>query len=82
MFDFLAIIIKIVLGLAAVAAIIILGAVLFAFPIMWLWNYVVPYLFHGIPELDFWHAWALGTLCGMLFKGSSSSSSSSDSKKK
>lgn len=81
MFDFLAIIVKIVLGLAAVAAIIMLGAVLFAFPIMWLWNYVIPYLFHGVPELDFWHAWALGALCGMLFKSSSSSSSSSDSKK-
>lgn len=79
MFDFLAKIVLVLLGLALTFAMVVLGAVLFAFPVKWLWNYVVPYLFHGVPELDFWHALALGMLCGMLFKSSSSSSSSSKS---
>jgi hypothetical protein len=31
---------------------------LFALPVMWLWNYVCPDVFH-LPQIDFWHAWAL-----------------------
>ena len=80
MFELIAIVLKVILGLLAVAGVIVLAAMLFALPIMWLWNYTVPFLFHGVPELDFWHAWALGALCGILFKGSSSSSSNSDKK--
>ena len=72
--------IKAISALLLLAIVCVLGAVLFAFPIKWLWNYVVPYLFRGAPEIDFWHAWALGVLSGMLFKSSSSSSSTSTSK--
>lgn len=70
--------VKIGLVVSITAATVAAWAVLFAFPVKWLWNYVVPYLFRGVPELDFWHALALLTLCGLLFK--SSSPSSSDSK--
>ena len=50
---------------------------LFALPVMWLWNYVVPYQF-GLKELDFLHAWALNVLCGFIFKSSSIRSEKKD----
>ena len=49
---------------------------LFAFPVMWLWNYLLAdaatsILGAALPPLDFWHAWALLVLCGLLVKGTS-----------
>lgn len=44
-----------------------------ALPVMWLWNYVVvdgQILGTGARPLDFWHAWALLVLCGLLIKSS------------
>lgn len=58
-----------VLGLAFACII----ALLAAFPVMWLWNYVMPYLF-GLREIDFCHALGMAFLCQFLFKSSSSSS--------
>ena len=48
---------------------------LFAFPVKWLWNYVMEGFYSGVPmwHLDIWHAWALAALaalCSMLFKSS------------
>ncbi|HWE19650.1 MAG TPA: hypothetical protein VG758_21115 [Hyphomicrobiaceae bacterium] len=62
--------------LAAVALIVLLGAA-FALPVMWLWNGVLPNLFvaNVVKPIDFWNAWGLLILCGLLFKGTSSSSS-------
>lgn len=51
---------------------ILIAGVLTAFPVMWLWNYVVPYIFPGTVTLGFFQAWALAVLCGALFKSSSS----------
>jgi hypothetical protein len=68
---------KVILIIVATLATAILGAVVFALPVMWLWNYSVPSVLPGVRELDFWHALALGMLCLILFKGSSASSSSS-----
>ncbi len=70
-----------ILGVAVMFAFgLFIVAILTAFPLMWLWNYVVPFVFHGTflaaVVLDFWHALALSLLCGCLFKSSSSSSSS------
>lgn len=46
----------------------ILGAaLLLGYPTMLLWNYVIPHIF-GLITLDFWHAWALLALSGLLFK--------------
>ncbi len=61
-----------VVGLALVA---VFSAVL-AFPVMWLWNGVGPNLFAGgtIKLIDFWNAWGLSLLCGILFKSSVRSS--------
>ena len=50
---------------------------LFALPVMWLWNYVVPYQF-GLKEIDFLHAWALMVLCNFIFKSSTYSSQKKD----
>jgi hypothetical protein len=58
-------------ALAIVVACLI--AALVALPVMWLWNYVMPYIFK-LPELDFYHALAVSFLCSLLFKDSSSSS--------
>jgi hypothetical protein len=67
-------VITIVLG--SIVLIILLGALL-AFPVMWLWNGVLPNLFHTsvTKEIDFWNAWGLLILCGLLFKSTVSSSS-------
>jgi len=71
------------------AVIIVIGAIfgpvcfiiglsaLFALPVEWLWNYVVPYQF-GLKEIDFLHAWGLNVLCGFIFK---SPTYNADSKK-
>ena len=57
--------------LAVVGAIVmaILLGFLLAFPVMWLWNYVMPVVF-ALPTLTFWKAWALLILSNFLFKSS------------
>ncbi len=57
----------IVIGLSIIVGLI------FAFPVMWLWNWIVPYATGGIMKpIDVWHAWGLTVLCSILFsKGSS-----------
>lgn len=64
------------LGLGAIVLIVIVGALL-ALPVMWLWNGVMPNLFVAgvVKPIDFWNAWGLLILCGLLFKSSVSSSS-------
>lgn len=66
-------VIAIVIGIVIVVA---LGALL-ALPVMWLWNGVLPNLFATavVRPIDFWNAWGLLILCGLLFRSSSSSSS-------
>lgn len=39
---------------------------LFAFPIMWLWNALMPDIF-GIKEISWLQAWGLQLLCTMFF---------------
>ena len=64
------------LALSGIVLIVALGALL-ALPVMWLWNGVLPNLFATgvIKPIDFWNAWGLLILCGLLFKSSASSSS-------
>ncbi len=64
-----------ILAVIGVFAVFLFGAaLLFAFPVMWLWNYVCPELF-ALPLIGFWQAFALLLLCGLLFKSSSSNKS-------
>jgi len=54
-----------ILGVLAIAVgVCFLGA----FPVMWLWNALVPDLFHLGP-ITFWQALGLNLLCSILFKG-------------
>jgi len=63
------------IGLFVVSMILCLGiGLLLAFPLMWLWNYLVTTevtkLLFGVDKLTFWRSLALLWLCGFLFKSS------------
>jgi hypothetical protein len=68
---------RLILILSIVAGSIALGiaiGALVAFPVMWLWNYLFTdgsILGVSLPALDFWHAWALLVLTGLLVKSGS-----------
>lgn len=64
-----------VIGRLVVGFVLIIGlALVVAFPVMWLWNYVMPDLF-GLIEIGFWQALALSMLSSVLFKSTSSTKS-------
>lgn len=44
-------------------------ALILAFPVMWLWDYVMPSLLR-VSEITYLQAFGLYVLCGMLFKNS------------
>jgi len=61
-----------------IAGVIVLGfliILLVAWPVMWLWNYVMPDIF-GLQELTYWQAWAITILCSILFKSTNFNSKS------
>jgi len=45
-------------------------SLLFAFPLKWLWNWLMPMIF-GLMELNFWQSFGMLMISGMLFKSSS-----------
>lgn len=55
------------IGLVLVAVV----AVIFGFPTMWLWNWLMPELFE-LQTITFWQALGLNVLCSILFKSSKS----------
>jgi hypothetical protein len=54
----------VVIGLVGASAL----ALALGFPVMWLWNWLMPTLFR-LPQLSFWQAVGLLLLCHLLFKG-------------
>ena len=42
-------------------------AVILGFPLMWLWNWLMPGVF-GLPEITFWQALGINALSTILFK--------------
>ncbi len=54
--------------------IMILFAVLVGFPVMWLWNWLMPAIF-GIVQIDIWEAIGLNLLCRLLIRSSISTES-------
>jgi hypothetical protein len=58
---------KAIEAILLVIGIFILSAIIMAFPTMWLWNYIMPYLF-VIPEIDLYQAMAINFLSSILFK--------------
>jgi len=65
-----------ILAIFGVVGIGIAISLLLAFPVMILWNWLMPDLF-GLSAIDFWQAVGLMLLSSFLFKASSSSSPSS-----
>jgi hypothetical protein len=51
-----------------IAPLAILGLVVFGFVVMYLWNWLVPDLFHG-RTITYWQAWGIIILCKILFGG-------------
>lgn len=56
-----------------IGVILIIGfvALITAFPIMWLWNWLMPTIF-GLVTINFWQALGLSLLSGFLFSRTSS----------
>jgi hypothetical protein len=42
-------------------------AILLGFPLMWLWNWLMPTIFN-LPEITFWQALGINALSTILFK--------------
>ena len=66
---------KFITGLIAVLgifALILIIDLIFAWPFMVLWNWLMPVIF-GIKTITFWQAYGLMLLCSFLFKSSSTS---------
>jgi len=56
------------LGIGVVALVLItLVALVFAFPTLWLWNWLMPSIF-GLTKITFWQALGINILSGLLFK--------------
>jgi hypothetical protein len=49
------------------ALVIAVSALLTAWPVELLWNWLIPDLF-ALKHIDFWHAFGLSALCSLLFK--------------
>jgi len=58
-------------SVALVAAVLFIVALIIGFPVMWLWNGLVPELFGG-PTISFWQAVGLFFLTNILFNTNSS----------
>lgn len=56
-----------VLGAVGLALLLLIIGTLYAFPVMWIWNYLMPDLF-AVPVIGFWQAFWGVFLCGLLFK--------------
>lgn len=61
---------EVIKGIALVIGGLVIFGLLIGFPIMWLWNWLMPDLF-GVPEIGFWEAWGLYMLSNVLFKSTS-----------
>jgi len=44
-----------------------LGGIILSFPIMWLWNWLMPELFN-LQKIDYWQSFGLFYLSGLLFR--------------
>ena len=52
--------------LTAILIIVLIAAIL-GFPLMWLWNWLMPGIFN-LPEITFWEALGLNALSSILIK--------------
>lgn len=61
---------KIIGAIVTVLAIIFIFAILMGYPVMWLWNWLIPVIF-GLTKINIWQAIGLNLLCGLLIRSSS-----------
>jgi membrane protein required for beta-lactamase induction len=54
-------------AIGAVVGMIAIAVVLLGYPLMLLWNWLMPVIF-GLPEITFWQAIGLNFLSTILFK--------------
>lgn len=57
--------------IASMILLILLVPFIFALPVMWLWNWLMPEIF-GLVTIGYWQAFGIMALCGILFKGGKS----------
>lgn len=60
------------LGCLSAIFIMVLACCLWAFPTMWLWNWLIPSI-AGLAKIDALQALGLNFLCSILFKGNQTS---------
>ena len=58
------------LGAVGIAVLMLVLGAIYAFPVMWIWNWLMPELF-ALPVITFWQAFWGTFMCSLLFKGSS-----------
>jgi hypothetical protein len=61
-------------GIAIIGGAILLLVAIIGYPVMWLWNGVMPAIF-GLPTITFWQAVCLAILCQLLFHSHTMNSS-------
>lgn len=58
---------KIFDSLSTILLVLLAAALLLGFPLMFLWNWLMPHIF-GLPQIGFWEAMGLYLLSSILFK--------------
>jgi len=67
-------IVKLLGAMVILFIVVVIGAVITGTIVMWLWNMIIPDLFH-LPALSWGQAYVLTVLCSILFKSSLASTS-------
>lgn len=67
---------ELVIVVLGVITLFVVVALLVGFPVMWLWNWLMPVIF-GFPTINFWQAVGLNLLSSCLIRSTSNSSKSS-----
>lgn len=65
-------VVRILVAIGLVILGFFIGALIEAWPLMLLWNWLMPTIF-GLIKITFWQAFGLVFLCSMLFKSVNSS---------
>ena len=52
-------------GIVLICIVIVFFGLLFAFPTMWLWNWLMPTIF-GLTKITFWQALGINLLTGIF----------------
>lgn len=59
-------------AIATIIGVFLLVALLMGLPLMLLWNWLMPHIFH-LPEIEFLQAVGLNFMCSIMFKSTSTS---------